>query len=55
MDSIARYVTEVGQSPPDRGGWGIGNIGPIPEGLIAFFLLGGVLVLVARGIGERGP
>ncbi len=55
VDSIARYITQVGQSPPDRGGWAIGNIGPIPEGLIAFFLLGGGLVLVARVIGERAP
>jgi len=53
VDSIARYVTQVGQSPPNRGGWAIGNIGPIPEGLVAFFLLGGGLVLVARLIGER--
>lgn len=55
VDSIARYVGEVGQSPPDRGGWGIGNIGPIPEGLVAFALIGGVLLLVARIIGERTP
>ncbi len=51
--SIARYVTTVGRHPPDRGGWGIGNLGPIPEGLVAFGLLGGVLVAGARQIGER--
>lgn len=53
VDSIARYVTEVTQHPPNRGGWGIGNIGPIPEGLVAFLLAGSVLLLVARLIGER--
>lgn len=53
VDSIARYVTEVVQRPPDRGGWGIGNIGPIPEGLVAWLLAGGVLLSVARLIGER--
>lgn len=53
VNSIARYVTEVTQRPPDRGGWGIGNIGPIPEGLVAFLLAGGALVIVARIIGER--
>jgi ubiquinol-cytochrome c reductase cytochrome c subunit len=55
VDSIARYITEITQKPPDRGGWGIGNIGPIPEGLVAFLLAGGVLLLVARLIGERNP
>jgi ubiquinol-cytochrome c reductase cytochrome c subunit len=55
VDSIARYVTQVTQHPPDRGGWGIGNIGPIPEGLVAFLLAGSVLLLVARLIGERNP
>jgi ubiquinol-cytochrome c reductase cytochrome c subunit len=53
VDSIARYVTEVTQHPPDRGGWGIGHIGPIPEGLVAFLLAGSALLLVARMIGER--
>ena len=32
VDAIAAYVSGVVQHPPDRGGWGIGNIGPIPEG-----------------------
>jgi ubiquinol-cytochrome c reductase cytochrome c subunit len=55
VDSIARYVTEITQHPPDRGGWGIGHLGPVPEGLVAFLLAGSVLVLVARLIGERNP
>jgi ubiquinol-cytochrome c reductase cytochrome c subunit len=53
VDSIARYVTGVAQHPVDRGGWGIGNVGPIPEGLVAWLLAGGVLLLVARIIGTR--
>jgi ubiquinol-cytochrome c reductase cytochrome c subunit len=53
VDSIARYVTQVARHPDNRGGWGIGNIGPIPEGLVAWLLAGGVLLLVARVIGER--
>lgn len=53
LDSIALYVQTVVQDPPDRGGWGIGHIGPIPEGMIAWLLAGGVLLLVARIIGER--
>jgi ubiquinol-cytochrome c reductase cytochrome c subunit len=53
VDSIARYVTEIVQHPPDRGGWGIGNTGPIPEGLVVWLLAGGVLIVVARIIGKR--
>ena len=39
--------------PDNRGGWGIGNLGPIPEGMIAWLLAAVVLVGVARLIGER--
>jgi ubiquinol-cytochrome c reductase cytochrome c subunit len=53
LDSIALYVEDVVKRPPDRGGWGIGHIGPIPEGMIAWLLAGTVLLLVARVIGER--
>jgi ubiquinol-cytochrome c reductase cytochrome c subunit len=53
LDSISLYVQQVVQDPPDRGGWGIGNIGPIPEGMVAWLLAGGALLLVARIIGER--
>jgi ubiquinol-cytochrome c reductase cytochrome c subunit len=53
VDSIARYVTTYGRHPTNRGGWGIGNIGPIPEGLVAWLLAAGALVLVARVIGTR--
>jgi ubiquinol-cytochrome c reductase cytochrome c subunit len=53
LDSIALYVQRVVKHPPDRGGWGLGNIGPIPEGMVAWLLAGGALLLVARVIGER--
>ncbi len=52
IDSIARYVRST-QSPDDRGGWGIGRIGPIPEGMVAWLLAAGALLLIARLIGER--
>jgi ubiquinol-cytochrome c reductase cytochrome c subunit len=51
-NSIARYVLET-QDPADRGGWGIGHIGPIPEGMVAWFIALVALLLVARVIGER--
>jgi ubiquinol-cytochrome c reductase cytochrome c subunit len=53
LDSIALYVQQVVQDPPDRGGWGLGNIGPIPEGMVSWLLAGAALLLVARIIGER--
>jgi ubiquinol-cytochrome c reductase cytochrome c subunit len=51
--SLARYV-ELTQNPDDAGGWGIGHIGPVPEGLVAWVLAAVSLLLVARLIGERG-
>jgi ubiquinol-cytochrome c reductase cytochrome c subunit len=52
LDSIVRYVRST-RHPPDRGGWGVGHIGPIPEGMVAWLLAGAALLLVARLIGER--
>jgi quinol---cytochrome-c reductase cytochrome c subunit len=52
VDSIIRYV-QVTQHPDDRGGWGIGHLGPIPEGLVAWLLAGGALVGTAVLIGGR--
>jgi ubiquinol-cytochrome c reductase cytochrome c subunit len=54
LNSIVRYVLST-RHPDDRGGWGIGHIGPIPEGMIAWLLAGTALLLVARLIGERNP
>jgi ubiquinol-cytochrome c reductase cytochrome c subunit len=52
LDSIARYVLWT-RHPDNAGGWGIYNIGPIPEGIVAWFLALAALVIVARLIGER--
>jgi ubiquinol-cytochrome c reductase cytochrome c subunit len=52
LDSIARYV-QLTQDPDDAGGWGIGHIGPVPEGLVAWFAAIAALLLIARLIGER--
>jgi ubiquinol-cytochrome c reductase cytochrome c subunit len=54
VDSLARYVQSI-QRPEDRGGWGIGRIGPIPEGMVAWLLGVASLLLVARLLGERTP
>jgi ubiquinol-cytochrome c reductase cytochrome c subunit len=52
LDSLARYVIYT-RHPDDAGGWGIYNIGPIPEGIVAWFIGLTALVIVARLIGER--
>jgi ubiquinol-cytochrome c reductase cytochrome c subunit len=52
VDSIARYV-ELTKEPEDAGGFGIGHIGPVPEGLVAWLAAIAALLLIARVIGER--
>lgn len=52
IDSIARYVQST-QHPQNPGGWDIGRIGPIPEGMVAWLLAIAALLLIARLLGER--
>jgi ubiquinol-cytochrome c reductase cytochrome c subunit len=52
VDDLARYV-EYTHHPEDRGGWAIGHIGPIPEGMVAWLLAGVALLFTIRLIGER--
>jgi ubiquinol-cytochrome c reductase cytochrome c subunit len=52
LDSIIRYV-EYAQHPDNRGGWALGNVGPIPEGLVSWFIAGSVLLGVCLVIGKR--
>lgn len=52
LNSIARYVLWT-RHPSDFGGWGIYNIGPIPEGIVTWFMGLLALVIVIRLIGER--
>lgn len=52
VNDLARYV-EYTHNPEDKGGWGIGHIGPIPEGMVAWLLAGVALLFAIRLIGER--
>jgi ubiquinol-cytochrome c reductase cytochrome c subunit len=52
LDSIVRYV-EYAKHPEDRGGWGIGNVGPIPEGMVTWFIAALAFVMACMLIGER--
>jgi len=49
LDKIVAYVL-ASQHPDDRGGLGIGHLGPVPEGIVAWlvaaFALTGVCVLI---------
>jgi len=52
VDALAAYV-EYSKHPDNAGGWSIGRIGPVPEGMVAWLLAAVALLLVARIIGER--
>jgi ubiquinol-cytochrome c reductase cytochrome c subunit len=52
LDSIVAYL-QASKKPNDRGGWGIGHIGPVPEGMMAWFIAAFVLVGLCALIGER--
>jgi ubiquinol-cytochrome c reductase cytochrome c subunit len=52
LNSIIRYVDST-RHPYNRGGWGIGDIGPVPEGMVTWFIAVLALIVVARLFGER--
>ena len=52
LDSIIAYV-EQAKHPDDRGGWSIGRIGPVPEGLVAWLIAALALVACCVVIGRR--
>ncbi len=52
LDSIIRYV-EYTKNPDDRGGWAIGHLGPLPEGLVTGFIAALALVFTCLMFGKR--
>jgi len=52
LDSIVRYV-EYAKHPDDRGGWGIGNVGPVSEGMVTWLIGALVLVAACMALGQR--
>lgn len=50
---IVAYVTGPIQKPDNRGGLGLGGIGPVAEGFIALLIGVGGLMLVAYWLGDR--
>jgi ubiquinol-cytochrome c reductase cytochrome c subunit len=51
LNSIVAYVLSTNH-PDNRGGWAIGNIGPVPEGIIAW-LAAIALGIICVGLGRR--
>lgn len=52
LNSIIAYL-QASKQPNDRGGWGIGHIGPVPEGIVTWFIAAVALVGLCVLIGER--
>ena len=52
LDSIIRYV-EYAKNPDDRGGWAIGHVGPVPEGMVTWFVAAAALVGMCVVLGRR--
>ncbi len=50
---IVAYVTGPIQHPNDRGGIGLGGIGPVAEGFVALLIGVGGIMLIAFWLGER--
>ena len=52
LNSIIAYL-EASKRPKNQGGWGIGHIGPVPEGIVTWFIAALALVGLCVLIGER--
>jgi ubiquinol-cytochrome c reductase cytochrome c subunit len=52
LDSIIAYVRRS-KHPVNRGGWGIGNIGPVPEGMVTWLIAAVAFIAVCMAIGTR--
>jgi ubiquinol-cytochrome c reductase cytochrome c subunit len=52
LNAIVAYV-QWAKHPDDRGGWNLGRIGPVPEGLVTWLMASAVLIGVCLAIGRR--
>jgi ubiquinol-cytochrome c reductase cytochrome c subunit len=52
LNSIVRYVLSTDHAD-NRGGWRIGNIGPIPEGLVTWLIAVPLLIIACLLVGRR--
>lgn len=52
LNSLVRYI-QYAKTPQNSGGWSIGLIGPVPEGMVAWLIGLAALLFIARLIGTR--
>ena len=52
LAAIVKYVQST-NTPSNRGGWGIGNIGPIPEGIVVWWIAAPLLIGICLVLGRR--
>lgn len=52
LNDVARYV-EYTKNPDDPGGWSIGHIGPVPEGMVTWLIGLAALIGFTRLLGDR--
>jgi ubiquinol-cytochrome c reductase cytochrome c subunit len=52
LDSIVRYI-EYAKHPENPGGWALGELGPVPEGMVTWLVAAFVLVGTCVVIGKR--
>ena len=52
LDSIVRYVRWT-RHPDNRGGASLGDVGPVPEGLVTWFVAGAALIALCMLLGRR--
>lgn len=52
LNDLIAYV-QYTKHPDNAGGWSIGDLGPWPEGMVAWLLAGGVLVALCCVFGRR--
>ena len=52
LEDIVSYV-QYAQHPQDAGGWGIGHLGPFPEGMVTWLIAIVVLIATCMLIGKR--
>jgi ubiquinol-cytochrome c reductase cytochrome c subunit len=52
VDSLIAYI-QYAKHPDDRGGWALGHLGPVPEGIVTWLLAASALVVVCIVIGKR--
>ena len=52
LQSIVRYVGYL-REPEDHGGFGLGHLGPIPEGFVAWIFGLGAMLVAVRWIGTK--